>query len=164
MVCRFNREGGEQRDRAAIKVVEFPEAGLVVSISIREEGSGDDREGCRFGKADLAEAEKKAKPETTGPNPAGGVEIEKNEKSEKTRPNLAGGVEIEKKEKPEKTGPNLAGCVEIEKGGKFGKAGSNPAGGPGGSGKPVDFCIKSRRWRDARGRYCRPPSPASFGR
>ena len=28
--------------------------------------------------------------------------------------------------------------------------------------RPVDFCEKSQRWRDARGRYCRPPSPASF--
>ena len=27
-------------------------------------------------------------------------------------------------------------------------------------GKPVDFCTKSSRWRDARGRFCRPPSPA----
>ena len=27
-------------------------------------------------------------------------------------------------------------------------------------GKPVDFCTKSQRWRDARGRFCRPPSPA----
>jgi hypothetical protein len=28
-------------------------------------------------------------------------------------------------------------------------------------GKPVDFCERSGRWRDARGRYCRPPSPAA---
>ena len=28
-------------------------------------------------------------------------------------------------------------------------------------GKPVTFCENSRRWRDARGRYCRPPSPAA---
>ena len=30
-----------------------------------------------------------------------------------------------------------------------------------GYGKPVDLCVKSRRWRDARGRFCRPPSPAA---
>ena len=30
--------------------------------------------------------------------------------------------------------------------------------------RPVDFCEKSGRWRDARGRYCRAPSPASFAR
>ena len=28
-------------------------------------------------------------------------------------------------------------------------------------GKPVTFCETSSRWRDARGRYCRPPSPAA---
>ena len=28
-------------------------------------------------------------------------------------------------------------------------------------GKPVTFCENSSRWRDARGRYCRPPSPAA---
>ena len=28
-------------------------------------------------------------------------------------------------------------------------------------GKPVTFCERSRRWRDAQGRYCRPPSPAA---
>jgi activator of HSP90 ATPase len=27
-------------------------------------------------------------------------------------------------------------------------------------GQPVDFCLISNRWRDAKGRYCRPPSPA----
>jgi hypothetical protein len=27
-------------------------------------------------------------------------------------------------------------------------------------GKPVTFCTASSRWRDARGRYCREPSPA----
>ena len=26
--------------------------------------------------------------------------------------------------------------------------------------QPVDFCVKSSRWRDCRGRFCRPPSPA----
>ena len=27
-------------------------------------------------------------------------------------------------------------------------------------GQPVDFCTISGRWRDSRGRFCRPPSPA----
>ena len=27
-------------------------------------------------------------------------------------------------------------------------------------GRPVDYCVASQRWRDARGRYCREPSPA----
>ena len=26
--------------------------------------------------------------------------------------------------------------------------------------QPVDFCVKSSRWRDCRGRFCRAPSPA----
>ena len=28
--------------------------------------------------------------------------------------------------------------------------------------KPVDFCERSSRWRDAKGRYCRAPSPAAL--
>ena len=27
--------------------------------------------------------------------------------------------------------------------------------------RPVDFCLRSSRWRDAKGRYCRAPSPAT---
>ena len=27
--------------------------------------------------------------------------------------------------------------------------------------RPVDFCQRSSRWRDAKGRYCRAPSPAT---
>jgi surface antigen len=27
--------------------------------------------------------------------------------------------------------------------------------------RPVDFCTRSSRWRDAKGRYCRAPSPAT---
>ena len=26
--------------------------------------------------------------------------------------------------------------------------------------QPVDFCVKASRWKDCRGRFCRPPSPA----